>query len=352
MRAVPVLLIAASLLRVCGPSAPPDAASHAVVTPVRDAPRAPTVSSSLPLHGGVVAVSDNLVGEVVPGPDGALTVYLDNTQGEPQRPADLRLAVRRESNEEQPVAVAYDPARGAYVGQVAGLAPGAYPVTLSVRPAGATAPVQLVTAPVRVEAPRPLPPAHHGGTVQLLGDRAVEVVASRTGDVALYWTDPNGTPLPEPGANVPSVEVRVNGQPHIVQLRLERTHFVGHVDVPTGAELAIALPPVEVDGRMYYGVAAPRPVLVEVLPGGPVAVVQAPPVVVVEQPPQPVVVVEQPPPPAVVFVAPSPPVFVVEQPGVIVMPGHVPHGEAHGWWGNRGGGGGEHGGGHGHGHGH
>lgn len=296
MRITIGLWVAASLLRVC---------RH------EEAPVASDVAVTSTPHGGVLTRVGALRTELVAQPEGRLLAYVTDARDTPVRARRVTAAVRRPDGSSVPVAMRLDPAMNAYVGRVAGMPEGAYPIELTVTPVGQAAPVQFVSSPVRVT-PVALPIAHHGGRVQLVGDRAVEVVVGNSGALALFWMNLDGAPIPATEVTVPSARVRVGNAVRVVPLHAQGAYLVGQVALGAPAEIAVELPSVEIAGAVYAGVAVEALSPVAVIPG--------------------VVVVAPAPSPAVV-VAP----IYVEQPAIVLVPGgHVPHGRAHGWWSNRG----------------
>src|SRR5262249_52439241 len=150
------------------------------------------------------------------------------------------------------------------------------------------------------------------------GNGAVETVVARNGDVALFWMDLNGHPIPPAQVQLPSVAYTINGQVHAAAPRVVHDHFVAHFAAPPSALGAVVVPTATIRGEVFTDVVMPRPVVVAALPPAIVvgvaapAVVVAPPVapaVYIGVPP-PAIVVGVPAPPAVVFGAPAPAVVV------------------------------------------
>jgi hypothetical protein len=297
MRNALVMVATASLLRVCGQREPSVSVSVASAAP-----------AMVPEHGGSVGASAGLVAEVSAQPDGKLVAYLRDAQGAPVTVHEVQLTVRRPDGQAVAVPVTYDETLHGYVGRPAGLPAGAWPVEVSVQTAPEAPMVHLVTAPVTVAAVASVPAPRHGGRVEVVGDHAVEVVAAPSGDVALYWMDLDGDPVPPAEVYAPTITVTVAGRPHTVPTRVDGDHLVAHVEAAPRASVAVALPLVVVRGRPFRRV----------------------------------------------MVAPA---VVVAPPVGVVIGGHVPHGRDHGYWRNHGGvvvvpGGRWRGHGHGHGHGH
>lgn len=285
------LWVAASLLRVCRQE---------------EAPVTVDVATTSAPHGGVLTRVGALRTEIVAQPEGRLLAYVTDDHDAAVRARRVAAAVRRPDGTSVPVAMRFDADANAYAGRVAGVPEGAYPIELTVTPAGHAAPVQVVSAPVRVTV-LAFPSARHGGRVQLVGDRAVEVVVGSSGTLALFWMDLHGAPIPTAEVSVPSARVHVGDAVRVVPLRPQGEYLLGQVSLGPSAEIAVELPSVEIAGAAYAGVAVEALSPVAVIPG----------VVVVATAPRPAVVVA--------------PVYV-EQPAVVLVPaGPIPRGRARGW---------------------
>lgn len=270
MRTVCLLTLGMSLLRVCGRDPPPPTVSPSTPT---------TTTTMVPEHGGTIAVSAGLTAEVVSQPDGRLVVYVQNPQRDPVIAHDVQLWILMPDGQRQAVAVTYDPSLRAYVGRATELPPGNYPVEVQVHMTAGAPAMELITPPVRVTAVQ-VPAPRHGGHVQLVGDYAVETVVARNGDVALFWMDLEGRPIPATEIEAPTVDVTVAGQVHTVPTRVVNDAMVAHVDVaPTTAAVSVAVPAVVVRGVRYRHVRWRRVAVVSALP-----VVSPAPAVVVQTP--------------------------------------------------------------------
>jgi hypothetical protein len=303
-----LLLVGASLFRVCGERTPPSPTVAATTT-------APALQ---PEHGGVVAISAGLSTEVAMLPDGRLAAYLRDAQQRPLTAHQVALQVQRSDGQSVPVAMTYDPALRAYVGRPTGFAPGNYPVELSVQlrpdapvveldtPAvnmtalgGAPSGPTLAAAPgipvdpgdpgdpgdpamqaahaAPAPAMGPLPRARHGGRVQRVGNYAVELVSRPQSGVQMYFMDQSGRPVPPSMVNLPSVTVNSGDEPETVVPRIEGDHFVAPATVAAGGNVAVVLPSVVIGGVAYAGVEfEPVPVLVVAAPIIAAPVVTAP----------------------------------------------------------------------------
>lgn len=289
-----------------------DAPDDAIAVVSADAAR-----GALAEHGGAMAFAANLRAEVLSQPDGRVLTYVTTPQGAPMQPSAVHVALRKPDGQVQSVPVTYDPALRAYVGRAAGVPPGPYPVQVSVQPTPAAAPVQMLTAPVTLASTVQPPAPRHGGQVTVVGDRAVEVAVARSGDVAAFWTDLDGTPIAPGQIEAPSLVMKVGGVDHPVTLRPSGEALVGHFNLGAHAQVDVGLPSVSIGGAVYFGAEAPHVVVVSTIPG---AVFVARPVA---RPVAPVVLVAQPaPPPTVVIAEPAP------QPSVLVLQPNV--------WGRRG----------------
>ncbi|MDO9022240.1 MAG: hypothetical protein Q8S73_23605 [Deltaproteobacteria bacterium] len=301
-------------------------------------------------HGGMLAFAANLRAEVLAQPDGRVMAYLTSPQGVPVQAESVKVGLRKPDGQVQSVPVSYDPVTRAYVGRAAGVPPGAYPVQVEVQQAPTAPPVMMLTAPVTLAQTVQPPAPQHGGQVMVLGDKAVEVVVARSGDVATFWTTLAGAPI-DPGQVVaPTLVVKVDDRPQTVMLRPSGGALIGHVDVDVGtrAALDISLPTVSLGGAVYFGAEVPRVPVVVSIPGNLFAVPAARPVaptVVIAQPTAPppqampnvaiarptvqaqvqvqvqaqaapnTVVIARPAAPTVVIARPAPPPVVVVQQG-------------------------------------
>ncbi len=257
MRTHLVMFSSVAILRMCtrdtASTANPTTAVSAPIAPPADAPgMIPEMVQAGP-HGGVVASSGGVTTEVLTQPDGHLVTYFSNAQGQPIKPSAMTIALRKPDGTEQPVAVRYDPSIQGYLGLVSDVPPSAYPVDEVVRFDGMSAAMELVTPPVTVSFVASAPTPRHHGHIERFGDKIVEVVASRNGDVAMFWMDQNGEPVPPDAVGVTEVQVSMGGQQIMVPVHYEGGYFRGHVDVPVGDGYAVSLPRVTVDGQPYYG---------------------------------------------------------------------------------------------------
>jgi hypothetical protein len=247
-------------------------------------------------HGGMLAFAADLRTEVLAQPDGRVMAYLTSPQGVPVQAESVKVGLRKPDGQMQSVPVSYDPVTRAYVGRAAGVPPGAYPVQVEVQRTPTAPPVVMLTAPVTLAQTVQPPAPQHGGQVMVLGDKAVEVVVARSGDVATFWTTLAGAPI-DPGQVVaPTLVVKVDDRPQTVMLRPSGGALIGHVDVDVGtrAALDISLPTVSLGGAVYFGAEVPRVPVVLSIPGNLFAVPAA-------RPAAPTVLIAQPtapPPPA------------------------------------------------------
>lgn len=163
----------------------------------------------------------------------------------------------------------------------------------------------------------------------VLGDKAVEVVVARSGDVAAFWTTLAGAPI-DPGQIVaPALVVKVDDRPQTVALHTSGDALVGHLEVGAQAELDVSLPSVSVGGAVYFGAEAPRVAVVTSIPGILFAVPTVRPVApaliiahAAPPPARPTVVIARPAMPTVVIAPPAPPPTTV----VVVERGEEDHG--------------------------
>lgn len=215
MRTVTLVLLAAAIASGgCKKSedatqaAPPAQAPTQLATPTpTPAPAAPTPTTMVPEHGGVVATNAGLTTEVVVQGEGKLVAYLRGPQG-PVQDANIRVALRNADGTTRPVAVAWDAQAGGYVGYVWGVQPGTKTIEVSLAAPQAGAPPQMVSSQVNVAAVAKLPRARYGGTVELIGQYAVEILPARTGDVAFFVMDLQGHPVPAAEVELPRVTVQ------------------------------------------------------------------------------------------------------------------------------------------------
>ncbi len=167
-------------------------------------------ASMVPEHGGAVATSGGMVTEVVTQPDGKLLAYVRGPSG-PVQDANVRVTVRNADGTSKPVVVAWDAQASAYVGYVWGVEPGLKTVDVTVPGATQGAPAQTVSSQVTVAAVAHPPAARYGGSVEIIGQYAVEIVPSRTGDVAFFVMDMQGLPVPDANVDLPRVSIDFGG---------------------------------------------------------------------------------------------------------------------------------------------
>jgi hypothetical protein len=254
MKITALSLVALAALRVCGES-----------------PRPPTVSSEPRVaapgeHGGSVAAGAAISAEVTSQPDGRIVAYVRDPRGEPLQAHSVSVSIRRPDEDPLPVAMTYDESEHRYVGRVAGIPVGTYPVEVSVQPSATAPAIEVVAPPIAVAATAPLPAAQRGGRVQLVGDYAVETVAARGGDVAFYFYDREGRAVPPAEVTVPTVNVRVEGRVVPVQPRLEGEVWVAHAGVPLPPDVVVMVPDVEIRGHRHRGVVVSNVVVVPTIP--------------------------------------------------------------------------------------
>jgi hypothetical protein len=258
MKSLSLILVASAALRVCGET--PRQPS------ISSAPRSEQVVPSAGEHGGSVAATGAISTEITAEPDGRLVAYVRDPQGQPVQAHAMSVSIRRPDEDPVPVAMTYDAPNHRYVGRVAGVPAGSYPIEVSVQPTASAPAVEVVAPPVQISAVASVPTARHGGRVQLVGDYAVETVAARGGDVAMYFYDREGQPVPPAEVRVPTVNVQVEGRVVPVQPRLEGEVWVARVGVPLTQEVVVAVPDVEIRGHRHVGVVVPAVAVVPVLP--------------------------------------------------------------------------------------
>ena len=251
-------------------------------------------------HGGAVAVSAGLTTEVAALPDGRIAAYIRGPQNAPITRGEVQLSLRRPDGQLQSVPVHYDTAMQAYVGRAAGIQPGPYPAEVLVRPVPGMPPIQMVTPPVLVMVATPVPQARYGGSVQVLGDHAVEIVPASAGEVALFWMDLDGTPIPSAEVVVPSISVVSNGRAHVAPVQLVNGYHIARSSAFAAPEVEVSVPVLMIRGVPYQRVVVPSVRVVALLP-------------------------------AVVVGA-----MVVQPAPTIVLGGQAPRGRSVGFWGNRG----------------
>lgn len=313
MKTISLALLTAAALRVCGES-----------------PRQPTVSSeprteAVGEHGGTVAAGAAISAEVAPQADGRIVAYVRDAQGQPLQAHSVTVSIRRPDEDPVPVAMTYDEREHRYVGRVAGISAGTYPVEVSVKATESAPAVEVVAPPIAVTATTAVPAPQHGGRVQVVGEYAVETVAARGGDVAFYFYDHDGRPVPPAEVRVPTVNVQIEGRAVPVQPRLEGEVWVAHAGVALPPDVVVAVPDVEIRGHRHRGVVVSHVAVVPVLPSAVVVArgrgaVVATPVVGVQAE----------------IVAPSVVIAPVVPGVVIVGDDHHDHGHHRGWHRGRG----------------
>ena len=208
MQSRTLILIAATLATAAAckkgndANAPANAASTATPTE-NNANSNAAAPAMVAEHGGSVATSGGMITEVVTQPDGRLMAYVRGPQGA-VADANVRVTVRNTDGTSRPVVVAWDAQSSAYVGYVWGVEPGMKTVDVSIAANGnATAPAQTVSSQVNVAAVAHPPAARYGGSVEIIGQYAVEIVPSRTGDLAFVVMALEGNPVPDASIELP-----------------------------------------------------------------------------------------------------------------------------------------------------
>ena len=270
-----------------------------------------TGTAMMPEHGGVVATSGGMMSEVVAQADGKLMVYVRGPQGA-VREADVKVNIRNADGSTKPVVVAWDGQTNAYVGYVWGVAPGAKTVEVGIPGARADSPTLTVSAQVNVTGVAHPPAPHYGGSVEIIGQYAVEIVPSRSGDIAFFVMDLEGNLVPDASIELPRVVVSAGGtattgtagsvavaagagaaaagangnvavavlamQPVVVPVQRQGDHFVAHIE----GGLAVSLPSVSVGidlsvgGRAYTKATVPTAIVLPVMPPAIVVAAHAP----------------------------------------------------------------------------
>nr|BAL57077.1 hypothetical protein HGMM_F46H12C26 [uncultured delta proteobacterium] len=226
----------------------------------------------IPEHGGVVAASAGLTTEIVTQADGKILAYVRGPQG-PVEGASVQVTVRNPDGSSRPIAVAWDAQAGAYVGYVWGVPPGRKTIEVSVAPAD-NAPPQTVSSEVNVTAVATPPPPRHGGTVEIIGQYAVEIVPDRSGDVAFFVMDLQGNPIPSSDVELPRVTVHTTGNARagagsrVINPQRVGDHFVVHAgpDVLAGSSAVSLGVDLGVRGRIFTHATVPNAVVVTTTP--------------------------------------------------------------------------------------
>jgi len=129
-------------LRVCGQS-----------------PRQPTVTEAprteqIPTGATTgVAVSAALTTNVSAQPDGTLIAEVRDPAGEPVRAHAITVEIRRPDEDPVPVVMTYDEPQHRYVGHIAGVSAGSYPVQITVQATPTAQPVEIVSPAITVVTP-------------------------------------------------------------------------------------------------------------------------------------------------------------------------------------------------------
>jgi hypothetical protein len=142
MKLTAVMVFVAMGLRVCGQS-----------------PRQPTVTEAprteqVPTGATTgVAVSAALTTNVSAQPDGTLIAEVRDPAGEPVRAHAITVEIRRPDEDPVPVVMTYDEPQHRYVGHIAGVSAGSYPVQVTVQATPTAQPVEIVSPAITVATP-------------------------------------------------------------------------------------------------------------------------------------------------------------------------------------------------------
>jgi hypothetical protein len=142
MKLTAVMVFVAMGLRVCeqSPRQPT----------VTEAPRTEQVPTGATTG---VAVSAALTTNISAQPDGTLIAEVRDPAGEPVRAHAITVEIRRPDEDPVPVVMTYDEPQHRYVGHIAGVNAGSYPVQVTVQATPTSQPVEIVSPAITVVTP-------------------------------------------------------------------------------------------------------------------------------------------------------------------------------------------------------
>lgn len=199
-----------------------------------------------PQRGGTVVVAGDYAAELVAKPDGSVTAYVVDGDGNPVSGEEARVQVELEvGGATRPIALRWDPQVGAYVGRPEGeLQWTGGAVALSVDKGGAR-------HRTRVARVAPAPAPSHGGDIVVAGDLAVEVVPEGDGELKAYVVNAAGEAVADPAQT--QVVVMVDQRPVVLAWDPAEGAYKGTID----ARLDVAAAPLQVAvvhrGRRRWG---------------------------------------------------------------------------------------------------
>lgn len=197
MKLTALMVFVAMGLRVCGQS-----------------PRQPTVTEAprteqVPVGATTgVAVSAALTTNVSAQPDGTLVAEVRDPAGEPVRAHAITVEIRRPDEDPVPVVMTYDEPQHRYVGHIAGVNAGSYPVQVTVQATPTAQPVEIVSPPIAVVTPTVavIAPTVVAPTTTVVAPSAAVVAPSATVVAPVVAVE-----RPSVAVVAPSVQVTVPG---------------------------------------------------------------------------------------------------------------------------------------------
>jgi hypothetical protein len=204
-------------------------------------------------HGGEVASSAGITTEIVTQPNGWFAVYVRDALGTLSN-REVAVTVRDPDGATHSIVVSWDGIERAYRGVFWAMEPGPKTVDVSVPAAVPGAPVRSTVTRLAVPAVVTPPPARFGGTVQIVGLRAMEIVPASDGTIAIFLMTLDGAALPL--VDAPHVEVSVytpgSGRPPtpvaLARLYPASDHYIAQANNPALLRTATAVD-VRVDMR-------------------------------------------------------------------------------------------------------
>jgi len=154
------VVVLASSFRVCSSSEdapPPPAAAPPAMVEVEAVAELPTVTAevAVPRHAGTVVVAQDHAVEVVAQPDGLVTAWVVDVQGQPAPSAELTVHIHGDDGHAHPVVLVYDADVGYYRGNLVEVHPAPGPVQVALVVGG-----RIRTGRVATYVVAPVPAAH------------------------------------------------------------------------------------------------------------------------------------------------------------------------------------------------
>jgi hypothetical protein len=206
-------------------------------------------------HGGAVGERDGVRVEVVPDREGRVEVYVSSTNYQ-SISSERAMGWILVDGGRVPVFLARIPALEPFVGRAVGVAPGRHRFLVDLLRMDSGRPLEVPVPDVRLDRTLPIPAPAHGGDVVVVGSTALEVVASRCGDVAIFPREVDGAPTDPASMAVTSLRALRDGDELPGWMLRTAQGFVGRIDRLAPGPVDLAMDFVS-HGESYLGLRLP-----------------------------------------------------------------------------------------------